>query len=437
MRAINSLLKSLFILLLLLVPYDCLSQDIVESTNGITAYNYDTHTVIYDEFTDEYVIASFDSSKTSWFDANNVKYSIFSMYGGKIYPSNENSWIRGNQNFDILFIIASKSLPSDSVGNDSVEFLVDGNRYTKTGEYEIEESSVDFGLPNIETINKYIMLGIEVDEEELNELISSNRARIRFFDDFVINLNEESKTNLKILLDAFKSIQYKLNGDDGDDEAEKDAVLQTYDLSWEGAIDRSPMVQPLPKNTSNSEGVITLRFEVRPDGTVGKIIPLRKMNPELEREGMSTLRSWKFSRLPGGVPQQSQWGTITFRFERESQTNEEKVSLPPTEDIVNKEEYFVIVEQMPKLIGGMANLQNKVKYPEMARRVDIQGRVTVQFIVNEEGNVEDAKVVRSIGAGCDEEVLKVVKEAKFEPGMQRGNPVRVQYALSLNCSKDN
>lgn len=87
-----------------------------------------------------------------------------------------------------------------------------------------------------------------------------------------------------------------------------------YELNWEGEIDRSPMVQPLPTNSANTEAVITVRFEVRPDGTVGRIIPLKKMNPELEREVMSTLRTWRFSRLPGGVPQQTQWGTITFRF---------------------------------------------------------------------------------------------------------------------------
>lgn len=87
-----------------------------------------------------------------------------------------------------------------------------------------------------------------------------------------------------------------------------------YELKWEGDIDRSPMVQPLPDNTANMEGVISVRFEVRPDGTVGRIIPLKKMNPELEKEVMRTLRAWRFSRLPGGVPQQAQWGTITFRF---------------------------------------------------------------------------------------------------------------------------
>ncbi|REL38757.1 TonB family protein [Rhodohalobacter sp. SW132] len=87
-----------------------------------------------------------------------------------------------------------------------------------------------------------------------------------------------------------------------------------YDLQWEGDLDRSPMVQPLPSNPTNEEATITVRFEVNPDGSLGRVFPLRKMNPELEREVMRTLRSWRFSRLPSGVPQEPQWGTITFRF---------------------------------------------------------------------------------------------------------------------------
>jgi len=87
-----------------------------------------------------------------------------------------------------------------------------------------------------------------------------------------------------------------------------------YDLQWEGDLDRSPMVQPLPTNPTNEEATITVRFEVNPDGSLGRVFPLRKMNPELEREVMRTLRSWRFSRLPSGVPQEPQWGTITFRF---------------------------------------------------------------------------------------------------------------------------
>lgn len=109
-------------------------------------------------------------------------------------------------------------------------------------------------------------------------------------------------------------------------------------------------------------------------------------------------------------------------------------SRPPAEveeEPEPEEDFFVIVEQMPELHGGIQSIQEKVKYPELALKANIQGRVVVQFIINEKGEVENPKVVRSIGGGCDEEAVRVVKEATFTPGMQRGRPVRVQYALPV------
>ncbi|MDZ7659854.1 energy transducer TonB family protein [Fodinibius sp.] len=104
----------------------------------------------------------------------------------------------------------------------------------------------------------------------------------------------------------------ELNADQGTgNEQEKSAP---YELNWEGDIERTAMVQPLPDNTTDAEATITIRFEVKPDGSIGRIVPLKKMNPELEREVMKTLSNWRFRKLPAGVPQQSQYGTVTFRF---------------------------------------------------------------------------------------------------------------------------
>ncbi len=104
---------------------------------------------------------------------------------------------------------------------------------------------------------------------------------------------------------------------------------------------------------------------------------------------------------------------------------------PPEEEEEEEEDFFVVVEQMPKLKGGLAKLQGCVNYPEMARKAGIEGRVIVQFIVNEKGNVEEPRVVRGIGGGADKEAVRCVKQADFQPGMQRGNPVRVQYSLPV------
>lgn len=104
---------------------------------------------------------------------------------------------------------------------------------------------------------------------------------------------------------------------------------------------------------------------------------------------------------------------------------------PPAQEEDPEEDFFVVVEDMPELIGGLAELQSNIRYPEMARRAGIEGRVYVQFIVNEQGNVENPQVIRGIGGGCDEEAVRAVSQAKFRPGMQRGRPVRVQYSLPI------
>ncbi|MEL7832569.1 energy transducer TonB [Fodinibius sp. Rm-B-1B1-1] len=113
--------------------------------------------------------------------------------------------------------------------------------------------------------------------------------------------------------------------------------------------------------------------------------------------------------------------------------------LPEPEEPQEEEEedFFVAVENMPELKGGLGELQQKINYPDMARKAGIEGRVIVQFIVNEDGQVEDPRVVRGIGGGCDEEALRVVKEAQFTPGRQRGNPVRVQYSLPITFRLQN
>lgn len=102
---------------------------------------------------------------------------------------------------------------------------------------------------------------------------------------------------------------------------------------------------------------------------------------------------------------------------------------PPVED--DEPEIFVVVEQQPELIGGIASLQKGIKYPDIARKAGIEGRVFVQFVVDENGDVLNPVVVRGIGGGCDEEAIKAVKRQKFIPGRQRGRPVKVKYSLPV------
>ncbi|HKK44034.1 MAG TPA: TonB family protein [Balneolaceae bacterium] len=106
---------------------------------------------------------------------------------------------------------------------------------------------------------------------------------------------------------------------------------------------------------------------------------------------------------------------------------------PPEEKKENDgEDFFVAVEQMPKLKGGQKWLYNHLKYPDMAKKAGIEGRVIIQFIVTASGHVKNAKVLRGIGGGCDKAALNVIRKATFNPGKQRGKPVAVQMAQTIS-----
>ena len=116
---------------------------------------------------------------------------------------------------------------------------------------------------------------------------------------------------------------------------------------------------------------------------------------------------------------------------------EEYVPVEVEEEEVEEAEIFTIVEEMPDFPGGMAKLADylakNIKYPQMARESGIQGRVFVNFVIEPDGSVSNVNVMRSLGGGCDEEAIRVVKSMpKWKPGKQRGKPVRVSYILPVN-----
>ncbi len=92
---------------------------------------------------------------------------------------------------------------------------------------------------------------------------------------------------------------------------------------------------------------------------------------------------------------------------------------------------FMVAEQDPKLIGGLEGLQEKIIYPEFAQKAGIDGRVFVQFVIDEEGNVINPTVLRSPHRLLSEEALRVVQGAEFEPGRQDGQPVKVKMAVPI------
>lgn len=105
-----------------------------------------------------------------------------------------------------------------------------------------------------------------------------------------------------------------------------------------------------------------------------------------------------------------------------------------SEDLV-----FTIVEISARPMGGMAafykTISSLMRYPKEARRKGIEGRVFVEFVIERDGRFSNTKVIKGIGAGCDEEALRVLEESqkfvRWYPGVQRRIRVKQRYTLPV------
>lgn len=104
---------------------------------------------------------------------------------------------------------------------------------------------------------------------------------------------------------------------------------------------------------------------------------------------------------------------------------------------VNEDEIFHFVNEMPEFPGGIEALLNfisrAVNYPVVAQETGIQGKVYVSFIINADGKVSDAKVLRGVDTSLDKEALRVVNSMPvWKPGKQSGRAVRVSFNVPIS-----
>jgi len=112
-------------------------------------------------------------------------------------------------------------------------------------------------------------------------------------------------------------------------------------------------------------------------------------------------------------------------------------SIMPLGDTINGEVYFIIIEDMPTFGNGDQDLFDYIlantEYPQTAIDDSIQGKVYIQLVINEDGSVSDAKVMRGLRYDIDQECIRVIENMpKWEPGKQRGKPVKTRYTIPFS-----
>ncbi|MCH8494771.1 MAG: TonB family protein [Balneolales bacterium] len=192
------------------------------------------------------------------------------------------------------------------------------------------------------------------------------------------------------------------------------------------------------------QGRVVIQFVVNEEGNVEDPQVIRSVREDVDSAALQAIKNVRFSPgLQRGQPVKVQFQLpIEFRIQNSGDQGERSAPPPPppappspssssTPDSHSGPETFTVVEKMPEPIGGMEAIYENIRYPEIARMAGIEGRVIVQFLVNKEGDVVDPIILRGIGGGADEAAIAAIKDVKFEPGMQRGQPVNVLFQLPI------
>lgn len=198
------------------------------------------------------------------------------------------------------------------------------------------------------------------------------------------------------------------------------------------------------------EGVVYLSFVVDKDGSLEDFQVLRGIGGGCDEEALRVLmesEKWNPGKQRGEVVKARMQVRVVFSLggdlesdpvmiSTDEPTIQKRQTYKSAEVIEDDPDVFKIVEERPTYPGGQAawvdHLQANLNYPEKAKNAGIEGEVILSFIVDKDGSIVDPQVIRGIGAGCDEEALKVLKASKnWNPAKQRGEIVKARMQTRI------
>jgi protein TonB len=189
-------------------------------------------------------------------------------------------------------------------------------------------------------------------------------------------------------------------------------------FNWSVETDKRTVCKGTEISQHIELAAIPVIYEKKKEVSAPKPIKTSKPTPQLQSIDIKVVNDGKAIEEPQGVIDQNHNPMIEIPFTA--------VDIPEEKT----ETVFRVVEKMPEPVGGwqtfFKTLQKHLKYPTVARRTNAAGKVFVEFIVNESGELQDLSIIKGIGFGCDEEAMRVIALTKWNPGKQRGRPVKVR-----------
>jgi protein TonB len=196
-----------------------------------------------------------------------------------------------------------------------------------------------------------------------------------------------------------------------------------------------------------AQGTVKVSFVVEKTGTVNEVKVESPVAPELDAEAIRLIKSgphWTPAKNHGQVVRQRVVVPVSFVMSPGStvvvRAGKELPITTPAADIAasaNPDRPAVVAPDRPtQPVGGNQAffdwIEKNQKYPLLARQRKIQGKVIMEFVVQADGSLTDARVVKRLGSGLDEEALRLIKTApKWEPAMFQGKPIKQKMVLPV------
>lgn len=193
-------------------------------------------------------------------------------------------------------------------------------------------------------------------------------------------------------------------------------------------------------------GTVTVTFVVEKSGIISNVAAATSVDPALDAEALRLIKKgpkWTPAQHKGQKVRQRVSIPVSFQIPADASspapaptasTPAKAATPPPAGSPAGTT--VVTPDQPARPVGGTEAffdwVQKNQQYPAQARQRKVEGRVTVEFIVQKDGSLTDAKVVKPLGSGCDQEALRLIKAApKWQAASYQGAPMRQKMVLPI------
>ena len=199
---------------------------------------------------------------------------------------------------------------------------------------------------------------------------------------------------------------------------------------------QSEVKYPKEAQDKGLQGRVIVQFVVNTDGSICEDTVVRSVAPSLDAEAIRVVRS-----MPNWTPGKQKGEPVRVRFTlpisfRLDGLKDNPTQVQVTQEKTAEDDIVNVPENIPEYPGGMGELMKylsmNIRYPKEAQNKGIQGRVVVQFVVNKDGSISDANVLKTVDPQLDAEALRVVNAMpNWTPGKNKGEAVRTRFTIPV------